>query len=118
MFKKFFLSTMLALSVIIVASAQAEAAYPAQDTYVLTWDGYDYFVKAGSLDYRNANVDAAPEFSCRVAHNGKVRHYEFRARGYAVLYVDGELYGDTHSRHGRFVNAMYNAICDKLIYRR
>lgn len=115
--KKLLLAALVGLT-IVFAATQVEAAYPAQDTYVLTWDGYDYFVKAGSLDYRNANVDAAPEFSCRVAHNGKVRHYEFRARGYAVLYVDGELYGDSHSRHGRFVNAMYNAICDKLIYRR
>ena len=115
--KKLLLAAFVGLT-IIFAATQVEAAYPAQDTYVLTWDGYDYFVKAGSLDYRNANVDAAPEFSCRVAHNGKVRHYEFRARGYAVLYVDGELYGDSHSRHGRFVKAMYNAICDKLIYRR
>ena len=109
---------MLALSVIIVASAQAEAAYPAQDTYVLSWDGYSYYVKAGSLDYRDPGVDTAPEFSCYVAHNGKVRHYQFRARGLTVLYVDGELYGDSRSRHGRFISAMYNAICDKLIYHR
>ena len=115
--KKFFFALLVGLT-IVFAATQVEAAYPAQDTYVLTWDGYDYYVKAGSLDYRNANVDAAPEFSCRVAHNGKVRHYEFRARGYAVLYVDGELYGDSRSHHGRFVDAMYNAICDKLIYRR
>ena len=115
--KKFFFALLVGLT-IVFAATQVEAAYPAQDTYVLTWDGYDYYVKAGSLDYRNANVDAAPEFSCRVAHNGKVRHYEFKARGYEVLYVDGELYGDSRSHHGRFVDAMYNAICDKLIYRR
>ena len=113
--KKFLLAAIVGLT-IVFATAQVEAAYPGQDTYVLSWDGHDYYVKAGSLDYRNVNVDAAPEFSCRVAHNGKIRHYEFRARGYAVLYVDGELYGD--SQRNRFVKAMYNAICDKLIYRR
>ena len=109
---------MLALSVIIVASAQVEAAYPAQDTYVLSWDGYSYYVKAGSMNYVPGHPDVAPEFSCYVAHNGKVRHYQFRARGLTVLYVDGELYGDSRSKHGRFISAMYNAICDKLIYRR
>ena len=115
MFKKFLLAAIFGLT-IVVATAQVEAAYPGQDTYVLTWDSYDYYVKAGSLDYHNVSIDAAPEFSCRVAHNGKIRNYEFRARGYAVLYVDGKLYGD--SQKNRFVKAMYNAICDKLIYRR
>ena len=101
---------------VMVLTAQVAIAAPAQDTWVLNWDGYDYYVKAGSLDYTPTHIDAAPEFSCRVAHNGKVRHYEFRARGYAVLYVDGQYYND--SQKSRFVKAMYNSICDKLIYRR
>lgn len=61
------------------------AAAPAQDTWVLRWDGYDYYVKAGSLDY-------------------------------TPIYVDGEMYSD--SQKSRFVAAMYEAICDKLIYHR
>ena len=89
----------------------AQATAPVQDTWVLNWD-----VKAGSLDYTPGHVDAAPEFSCNVAHNGKVRHYQFRVRGYAALYVDGEFYND--SRKSRFVDAMYNSICNKLIYHR
>ena len=115
MLRKIFLSMVLAFAVMSL-SAQVEAAAPAQDTWVLRWDGYDYYVKAGSLDYTPINVDAAPEFSCRVAHNGMVRHYRFSSRGYTVLYVDGEKYSD--SQKSCFVAAMYEAICDKLIYHR
>ena len=116
--KKFFTLSVVALltASMIICGSIAEAATPAQDTWVLNWDGYDYYVKAGSLDYTPAGVDAAPEFSCRVAHNGKVRHYRFKARGITVLYVDGEYYND--SQKSRFVKAMYNSICDKLIYHR
>lgn len=112
--KKSFATVFICL--VMVLTAQVAIAAPAQDTWVLNWDGYDYYVKAGSLDYAPGHPDAAPEFSCRVAHNGKVRHYEFRARGYTVLYVDGAYYND--SQKSRFVKAMYSSICDKLIYRR
>ena len=112
--KKFFATVFACL--VVVLTAQVATAAPAQDTWVLNWDGYDYYVKAGSLDYTPAHVDAAPEFSCRVAHNGKVRHYEFRVRGYTTLYVDGSYYND--SQKSRFVKAMYESICNKLIYRR
>lgn len=118
MTKKFF--TMLAFALftvgVIAFGSVAAAAAPAQDTWILNWDGYDYYVKAGSLDYTPSHVDAAPDFSCRVAHNGMVHHYKFISRGYTVLYVDGEMYGD--SQKSRFVAAMYSAICDKLIYHR
>lgn len=110
------LTVALLTASVIAFSLVAEAAAPAQDTWVLRWDGYDYYVKAGSLDYTPSHVDAAPEFSCRVAHNGMVRHYRFRARGITVLYVDGEMYSD--SQKSRFVAAMYESICNKLIHHR
>lgn len=116
MLKKFFLSVLIATAMFGVATYSANAATPAQDTWVLTWDGANYFVKAGTLDYTQEHPDVAPEFSCVVTHNGKSRLYEFRARGITVLYVDGQLYSD--SQKSRFVAAMYNAICDKLIYHR
>lgn len=117
--KKFFPVMLLAVALIFISGQtnQTEAATPARDTWVLTWDGANYYVKAGSLNQSNAGYDdVAPEFTCRVAHNGIVRNYEFAARGYAVLYVDGQKYGD--SRNSRFVDAMYNAICDIVIYHR
>ncbi len=107
---------LLATALIVFSNYTAQAAAPAQDTWVLTWDGANYFVKAGSLNHSNAEFDVAPEFTCRVAHNGIVRNYEFISRGYTVLYVDGQKYGD--SQNSRFVAAMYSAICDVVIYHR
>lgn len=110
------LAVALTTASVIAFGSVAEAAAPAQDTWVLRWDGYDYYVKAGSLDYTPGHPDVAPDFSCRVAHNGMIRHYRFYSRGYTVLYVDGQEYSD--SQKSRFVAAMYKAICDKLIYHR
>lgn len=107
---------LLTVAMFIMAAYPANAATPAQDTWVLTWDGANYFVKAGTLDYKQGHPDVAPEFSCVVAHNGQARNYRFSARGTTVLYVDGQYYND--SQKSRFVAAMYNAICDKLIYHR
>ncbi|MBE8953114.1 MAG: hypothetical protein SR1Q7_08220 [Quinella sp. 1Q7] len=112
--RKFFIATVACLA--LVLTAQVEAAAPANDTWVLSWDGYDYYVKAGSLDLAGGNADAAPNFSCTVAHGREIHRYRFNSRGYTVLYVDGEYYSD--SQKSRFVNAIYNAICDKLIYNR
>lgn len=97
-------------------NSRADAYAPASDTWVLTWNGSNYFVKAGSLDHTNAGYDVAPEFSCDVAHNGIVKHYEFVARGITVLYVNGSYYND--SEKSRFISAMYESICDRIIYRR
>ena len=114
--KKIFSVMLLAAAMVVFSNYTAQAATPAQDTWVLTWDGANYFVKAGSLNHTNAGYDVAPEFTCRVAHNGQVRDYKFSARGITVLYVDGTYYSD--SQKSRFVAAMYHAICDKLIYHR
>ena len=88
----------------LVLTAQVEAASPARDTWVLSWDGYDYYVTAGSLDYTPDHPDSAPNFSCTVAHGKEVHRYRFNSRGYTVLYVDGEYYSD--SRKSQFVNAI------------
>ena len=113
--KKILLAAIFGLT-IIVATTQVEAAYPAQDTWVLNWDGTDLYVKAGTLDYTPAHVDAAPEFGFVLAFDGNTFPCQFRARGYAVLYVNGQAVGD--SQNNAFVDALYNAICNKLIYRR
>ena len=112
--RKFFIAVIACLT--LVLTAQVEAASPARDTWVLSWDGYDYYVKAGSLDYTPGHPDAAPNFSCTVAHGREVHRYRFNSRGITALYVDGEYYSDSQKSH--FVNAIYNAICDKLIYNR
>ena len=113
--KKFLLAALVGLT-IVFASVQAQAAEPAQDTYVLTWEGTDYYVKAGTFDYSPSLGGAAPQFSCDVAHNGEVHHYKFVAKGLTALYIDGKNYGHSHSQHGPFIDAMYNAICIKLIH--
>ena len=114
--QKIFSVMLLATAIVMFSNYTAQAATPAQDTWVLTWDGANYFVKAGSLNYTQEHPDVAPEFTCRVAHNGQVRDYKFSARGITVLYVNGALYSD--SQKSSFVAAMYHAICDKLIYHR
>ena len=113
--KNFFFALLVGLT-IVLAVTQVEAAYPPRDTWVLRWDRTDLYVKAGSLNYTPAHVDAAPEFSFVLAFDGKTLPCEFRARGYAVLYIDGQAVGDSQSDN--FVDALYSAICDKLIYRR
>ena len=52
---------------VVYLNLVAEAADPSQDTWVLRWDGYDYYVKAGSLEYTPGHPDVAPEFSYDVA---------------------------------------------------
>ena len=101
-----------------------------QGIFVLTWEGTDYFVKAGSLDYMPSHPDVAPEFSCLIAYNNEVHHYRFLAKGLTALYIDGEYYGNSGgsrydngkivggSPKNRFIAELYSAICDKLIYRR
>lgn len=113
--KKILLAAIFGLT-IIFATTQTEAAYPARDTWVLNWNGTDLYVKAGTLDYTPAHVDAAPEFGFVLAFDGNELPCQFRARGYAVLYVNGQAVGD--SQNDIFVDALYNSICDKLIYRR
>lgn len=117
--KKFFVASIvavLAATLFVLDAARAQAAYPPKDTWVLTWDGTSLFVKAGSLDYTPSHVDAAPEFGFTLIINGDEARCYFRARGYAVLYVEGEMVGDSHSN--RFVEVLYNSICEKLIHRR
>ena len=119
MLKKIYLSVMalvLLVGFMSFETSHADAYAPANDTWVLTWNGANYFVKAGSLNHTNAGYDVAPEFSCYVAHNGIVNHYEFIARGITVLYVNGSYYND--SEKSRFVSAMYESICDRIIYNR
>ena len=113
--KKFLLAAIVGLT-ILFAVAQTQAAYPPRDTWVLRWDGTDLYVKAGSLNYTPSHVDAAPEFSFVLAFDGATFPCEFSARGYAVLYINGQAVGD--SKSDNFVDALYAAICDKLIYRR
>ena len=113
--KKLLLAAFVGLT-IVFAATQAEAAYPPRDTWVLRWDRTDLYVKAGSLNYTPAHVDAAPEFGFVLAFDGNTFPCQFRARGYAVLYVNGQAVGD--SQNNAFVDALYNAICNKLIYRR
>lgn len=87
-----------------VSEEEEEDITPPQDTWVLWWNGANYYVKAGSLNQSNAGYDAAPEFTCRVDQNGIVRNYKFHAKGYAVLYVNGKLHGN--SREDPFVDAI------------
>jgi len=89
--------------------------YPHADTLVFNWKGTDYFVKADSLDYVEENLEVAPNFSCDVMRNGVVKHYDFDARGLAVLTVDGKTYADSHQ--SKFVSEIYDAICQKLIHK-
>ena len=48
--KKFLLAAFVGLT-IVFATVQAQAAEPAQDTWVLNWEGIDYYVVAGTLEY-------------------------------------------------------------------
>lgn len=112
---KKFLVTMLTC-LIVMFTAQVEAAVPAQDTWVLRWDGTDLYVKAGSLDYTPSHPDVAPEFGFVLSFDGETVPCYFRARGYAVLYVCGEAVGDSQSNI--FVDALYSAICNKKFYHR
>lgn len=114
--KKFLFASIVVLSLIFFAT-DTEAAPPAQDTWVLTWNGTDYYVKAGTLKYYIH--EPGPEFNCDIVHNGEVHHYEFVAKGAERLEIDGKYYGiSTDKQNGRFIHAMYLAICDKLIFRR
>ena len=116
--KKFLLAAFLGLTIVFV-NVQAQAAVPEQNTWVMTWEvagvKYDYYVVAGSLEYV-PNEGAPAEFSCDVTHVDIVHHYEFKSvgNGWHDLYVDGEKYGDT--ARSKFVRAIYEAICNKLIY--
>lgn len=112
--KKFLTTITICLAMML--SVQVEAAAPARDTWVLNWEGTDLYVKAGSLDYTPGHPDAAPEFGFVLFFDGGTLPCYFRSRGYAVLYVYGEAVGD--SRSDNFVNALYNAVCNKLIYHR
>ena len=101
-----------------------------QGIFVLTWEGTDYFVKEDSLEYIPGHPDVAPEFTCLIAYNDEVYHYRFLAKRLTVLYIDGELYGDSSESHfvdgkisggsqkSRFIAELYEAICNKIIYRR
>ena len=114
--KKFLFAAYLGLT-IVFASVQAQAAIPEQDTWVLNWEGTDYYVVAGTLEYNeDYGIDVPLEFSCDVAHDGMVRHYDFKAQGngFTRLFVDGELYGV--SPHSKFVHEMFRAISNKLIH--
>ena len=113
--KKFLLAAFLGLT-IIFANAQAQAAIPEQDTWVLNWEGTDYYVMAGTLEYNeDYGIDVPLNFSCDVSHDGIIRHYEFQAvgNGGSRLFVDGELYGT--SMHSKFVRTIEIAI-SKLIH--
>lgn len=107
---------LLTMSFLSFDATRAEAATPARDTWVLRWDGTDLYVKAGSLDYTPGHPDAAPEFGFVLAFDGETIPCRFIARGYAVLYVNGEAIGN--SQNDIFVDALYSAICNKLIYHR
>ena len=117
--KKFLTAFAIALVVMNLFSfdgTRAEAAYPARDTWVLNWDHTDLFVKAGTLDYTPGHPDAAPEFGFVLAFDGMEVPCYFRCKGMAALYVEGQFAGD--SRSDPFVDSLYNAICNKLIYHR
>ena len=88
--------------------------YPHTDTLVLNWKGTDYFVKANSLNYFPDNLETSQSYSCDVVRDGVVKHYDFNARGVAILTVDGKTYAD--SSQNKFVDEVYSAICDKLIH--
>ena len=61
--KKFLLAAFLGLT-IVFATVQAQAAEPEQDTWVLNWDGTDYYVVAGTLEYNeDYGIDVPLEFS-------------------------------------------------------
>ena len=115
--KKFLLAAFLGLT-IVFANVQAQAAVPEQDTWVLNWEGTDYYVVAGTLEYNeDYGIDVPLNFSCDVLRNGEIRHYDFEAigNGGAKLFVDGELYGT--SMHSKFIREIEMAI-SKLIVNR
>lgn len=124
--KKFFIAAIVGILIFQLYSFYQKE----QGTFVLTWEGTDYFVKEDSLDYMPGHPDVAPEFSCLIAHNDEVHHYRFLAKGLTVLYIDGELYGDSSgtyfvdgkisggSQKSRFIAELYESICNKIIHRR
>ncbi len=115
--KKFLLAAFLGLT-IIFANAQAQAAIPEQDTWVLNWEGVDYYVMAGTLEYNeDYGIDVPLNFSCDVLRNGEIRHYDFEAigNGGAKLFVDGELYGT--SMHSKFVRQIEMEIAKLIVNR-
>ena len=108
--KKVLLTAFLGLT-IVFATVQAQAAEPAEDTWVLNWEGVDYYVVAGTLKYnKDYGIDVPLNISCDVLRNGEIRHYDFEAigNGGAKLFVDGELYGD--SMHSKFIRNIEMAI--------
>ena len=111
-----FVIALLTVNLFSFDGTRAEAAYPARDTWVLNWDHTDLFVKAGTLDYTPGHPDVAPEFGFVLAFDGMEVYCDFKARGMAVLYINGQFAGD--SRSDPFVDSLYNAICNKLIYHR
>lgn len=93
--------------------------YPEQDTWVLNWEGVDYFVKAHSLNYAVGNPIVINDFSYDVAYNGEIHKFNFDSRGGTILKIDGVNYGygyyGAETSKGQFVHEIFNAICSKVI---
>ena len=88
--------------------------YPEKDTWVLNWEGVDYFVKAHSLNFAVGNPVAINYFSCDVAYNGEIYNFDFVAKGLTVLSIDGGRFVD--SQESKFVDEIYGAICYRVIH--
>jgi len=93
---------------------------PDVDTYILTSGSVEIYVKADSF-YRTDignNFDAAPQFECdlinvnRQSGRSKTYHSVFLAKGMVIMRTEG------NNEQGDFVNALYNEICRKLIYKK
>ena len=108
--KKFLLALIVGLT-IVFASVQAQAAEPAEDTWVLNWEGVDYYVVAGTLEYnKDYGIDVPLDIRCDILRDGQIRHYEFVSvgNGGSKLFVDGELYGT--SMQSKFIRTIEIAI--------
>ena len=96
-------------------------AAPMEDTCVLELDEVKVYVKKGSFKRTDGGgyVDAAMEFECDlivedIVHNRKREfHADFLAKGMAIMRYD-----DGKSDTTEVADLLYNAISEKILYRR
>jgi len=117
MMKKYIATFFMALLLLGCATATSEAydGYPEDDTWVLNYQGWDIYVKAGTLDRHGRRVDAAPNFDAVIICTGggtTEEHFcEFKSKGMVSLKMDGNFV-----RNNDFANRLYTAIFDEFHY--